>query len=162
MRWFVKLALAAFVVMDRVAAASAQQIPDPPVVDNPTSPGTLSGFLTSQLTPYEFWLTLVILTFGVIMSFFVMRFLGTSVQRKTEESIRALVVLWVIIATLTLIPPATATSKLPRRSACSVRSSATSSENRTAAVAEIRGLDRQPIPDVGLAGPVGVSRRHGR
>jgi hypothetical protein len=100
MRRIASLAVAIFLMAGSSVSALAQDIPEAPVVDNPPAPG---GFFADQLIPFQFWLAVVILVFGLILSVLTIRFLASTVARKTEEAIRALVVLWVIIGTLTLI-----------------------------------------------------------
>ena len=100
MRRIAGLATAIFLMAGTSFTALAQEIPEPPVIDNPPVPG---GFFSTQLIPFQFWLAVVILVFGLILSVLTIRFLASTVARKTEEAIRALIVLWVIIGTLTLI-----------------------------------------------------------
>jgi branched-subunit amino acid ABC-type transport system permease component len=102
MRRIANLAAAIFFMAGASVTAFAQDIPEAPVVDNPPAPAS-GGFFADQLIPFQFWLAVVILIFGLILSVLTIRFLASTVARKTEEAIRALVVLWVIIGTLTLI-----------------------------------------------------------
>jgi hypothetical protein len=103
MRRIASLAAAIFFMAGASVTAFAQDIPEPPVIANPPAPSGGSEFLDTRLIPFEFWLTVVILVFGLVLSVLTIRFLSATVTRKTEEAIRALVVLWVIIGTLTLI-----------------------------------------------------------
>jgi len=104
MRRIANLAAAIFFMAGASVTAFAQEIiPDGPVIANPPAPAGGSELLDTRLIPFEFWLTVVILTFGLVLSVLTIRFLSSTVARKTEEAIRALVVLWVIIGTLTLI-----------------------------------------------------------
>ena len=103
MRRIANLAAAIFFMAGASVTAFAQDIPEAPVIANPPAPSGGSELLDTRLIPFEFWLTVVILTFGLVLSVLTIRFLASTVARKTEEAIRALVVLWVIIGTLTLI-----------------------------------------------------------
>jgi hypothetical protein len=103
MRRIASLAAAIFFMAGASVTAFAQDIPEAPVIANPPAPASGSELLDTRLIPFEFWLTVVILTFGLVLSVLTIRFLSSTVARKTEEAIRALVVLWVIIGTLTLI-----------------------------------------------------------
>ena len=103
MRRIANLAAAIFFMAGASVTAFAQDIPEAPVIANPPAPAGGSELLDTRLIPFEFWLTVVILTFGLVLSVLTIRFLASTVARKTEEAIRALVVLWVIIGTLTLI-----------------------------------------------------------
>jgi branched-subunit amino acid ABC-type transport system permease component len=103
MRRIANLAAAIFAMAGASVSAFAQDIPEAPVIANPPAPAGGSELLDTKLIPFEFWLTVVILVFGLVLSILTIRFLSSTVARKTEEAIRALVVLWVIIGTLTLI-----------------------------------------------------------
>jgi hypothetical protein len=102
MRRIAGLAAVIYLMLGAGFTALAQDIPEAPVIDNPPAP-TTGGFFSTQLIPFQFWLAVVILVFGLILSVLTIRFLASTVARKTEEAIRALIVLWVIIGTLTLI-----------------------------------------------------------
>jgi len=86
--------------------AHAQQIPAAPNKPNPP-PGdaevqTLSGFFSAK-TPYEFWLTCIILLAGLAFAYLAITFLRQVPRQQLESATRAMTILFVIIATMVLI-----------------------------------------------------------
>ncbi|MEN3385341.1 MAG: hypothetical protein V7608_5385 [Hyphomicrobiales bacterium] len=86
-------------------AANAQTSPGrpaPPSVPNPTDGGNLVDFFNKK-TPYEFWLTCVILLFGLIV-IGLLTFGMKGIQgRRPEDLSRSLIVVMVITSALVLI-----------------------------------------------------------
>jgi hypothetical protein len=77
--------------------------PPPPPPLNPSTGGNLLDFF-SHKTPYEFWLTCIIIAFGIIVLAFL--FVGVKrlpADRRTEDYSRALIVITVVTAALILI-----------------------------------------------------------
>jgi hypothetical protein len=92
--------------------ASAQQIgaassassppPPPPPKPNPTGGSNLFEFFSSK-TPYEFWLTCIIIAFGLmVIILFLWGMRGTK-DRRPEDVSRAMIVMTVITGSLILI-----------------------------------------------------------
>ena len=83
----------------------AQQVPgrpQPPSVQNPAEGANLTDFF-SRKTPYEFWLTCIILLFGLIVIALLMFGMKGMQGRRPEDLSRALIVVMVITASLVLI-----------------------------------------------------------
>jgi hypothetical protein len=78
---------------------------EPPVPPpNPSSGGNLINFFSSNKTPYEFWLTCLIIAFGLAV--LTMLFLGLRrlpADRRPEDYTRSVMVITVITASLILI-----------------------------------------------------------
>lgn len=87
--------------------AAAQQLPPAPDLPNPSvgsnlgRPG-LGAFFTSR-TPYEFWLTCIIASFGLIVILLLLWHVRNIPDRRTEDVTRAVVVVMVITGTLILV-----------------------------------------------------------
>jgi hypothetical protein len=86
--------------------ARAQQIPAAPNKPNPPPTNvdvqTLSGFFSAK-TPYEFWLTCIILLAGLVFAYLAISFLRQVPRQQLESATRAMTILFVIIATMVLI-----------------------------------------------------------
>ena len=82
----------------------AQSSP-PPNVRPPEATGVdpgLLGFFTGR-TPYEFWLTLVIVVFGFLVILSILRFFRGTSDSNGDRVVRALVVVVIVVGTLVLI-----------------------------------------------------------
>jgi uncharacterized membrane protein YfcA len=87
------------------STASAQQVadhPPPPPTPNPGSGGNLFEFFTGK-TPHEFWLTVIIIMFGLTVLFLLLWALRSTPERRPEDISRALIVITVITSSLILI-----------------------------------------------------------
>ena len=87
------------------SAASAQQVadhPPPPPTPNPGSGGNLFEFFTGK-TPHEFWLTVIIIMFGLTVLLLLLWALRSAPDRRPEDISRALIVITVITSSLILI-----------------------------------------------------------
>lgn len=98
------LALAVYVVP---SLALAQQIPAAPIKPNPVPGATVSSpklidFFSAK-TPYEFWLTCVILLAGLIFASLAISFLRQIHRQDLEHATRAMTILFLIMATMVLI-----------------------------------------------------------
>lgn len=93
--------------MERKAALD--NIPKAPTKTNPapqtayTEAQTLPDFFLTGKTPYEFWLTCVILLAGLAFAYLAIRFLHQIHRSQLENATRAMTILFVIIATMVLI-----------------------------------------------------------
>jgi glycerol uptake facilitator-like aquaporin len=100
-RWFASLL---FFMM--VADAAAQQLPRQPAPDlpNPSAGGNigLAQFFSSR-TPYEFWLTCIIIAFGLVVIVLLLWHFRSVPDRRTEDVARAVIVVTVIVGTLILV-----------------------------------------------------------
>jgi hypothetical protein len=101
-----RLAVSTAIVALISSAALAQEIPAPPAKPNPV-PGTavppsLFNFFSAK-TPYEFWLTCVILVAGLVFAYLAVSFLRQIHREELEHATRAMTILFVIIATMVLI-----------------------------------------------------------
>ena len=82
-------------------AIALDSLPPPPELKNPSTGSNLTGFFTSK-TPYEFWLTCLICTFGLAVIYALMfSFRGTNA--RPEDIARPIIVVTVITGTLMLI-----------------------------------------------------------
>lgn len=93
-------------------AALAQQLPAPPVnsLPNPGAGGNLSEFIFKK-APYEFWLTCVIMSFGLIVLGLYIYAIRNIENRRPEDVSRALIVITVITGSLILITAGYSTSR---------------------------------------------------
>lgn len=94
----------AFVLLSE--AAWAQQAPAAPSKPNPVPAPPMSPKLIdffSGKTPYEFWLTCVILAAGLVFAYLAVSFLRQIRREELEHATRAMTILFVIIATMVLI-----------------------------------------------------------
>jgi hypothetical protein len=91
------------------AESVAQQLPPPPDRPNPSTGGNIvrpSAGITeffSSRTPYEFWLTCIIIIFGLIVLLLLLWHVRGIADRRTEDVTRAVVIVTVIIGTLILV-----------------------------------------------------------
>jgi glycerol uptake facilitator-like aquaporin len=87
--------------------ALAQQLPAPPTpppnpAPNPGSGGNLADFIFKK-APYEFWLTFLIIAFGLtVLALYIYAIRNIS-NRRPEDVSRALIVITVITGSLVLI-----------------------------------------------------------
>jgi hypothetical protein len=107
MRAFASLGLWAVLAITPKLALAQDQVPPPPVTPNPVPGAELSSprlidFFSAK-TPYEFWLTCVILLAGLAFTFLAVSFLRQIDRRELEHATRAMTILFVIIATMVLI-----------------------------------------------------------
>jgi glycerol uptake facilitator-like aquaporin len=84
-----------------------QAIPAPPDLPNPKTGGNLQSvdlahFFNSR-TPYEFWLTCIILAFGLITIILLLSHFRSVPNRNIEDVARATTVVIVIVGTLVLV-----------------------------------------------------------
>lgn len=82
--------------------ASAQQLPPPPVMPNPSGPGSLTSFFTAK-TPYEFWLSCLIGLLGLAIIYALVFALRRVDNARPEDIARPVIVITVIIGTLILV-----------------------------------------------------------
>jgi|SRR6516165_1502794 hypothetical protein len=84
-----------------------QVIPPPPDLPNPKTGGNLQNLdlahFFSSRTPYEFWLTCIILAFGLITIILLLWHFRSVPNRSTEDVARAITVVIVIVGTLVLV-----------------------------------------------------------
>ena len=87
-------------------ALALDQFPAAAVIRNPPPSSaqaeTLSGFFSAK-TPYEFWLTCIILLAGLIFACLAIRFLRQIHREELENATSAMTILFVIMATMVLI-----------------------------------------------------------
>jgi len=87
-------------------SAWAQQVPAAVSKPNPAPAPPMSpkliDFFTGK-TPYEFWLTCVILAAGLLFTYLAVRFLRQIHRQELEHATRAMTILFVIMATMVLI-----------------------------------------------------------
>lgn len=98
LRWNVLLVL--FCALAGAAPAAGQQMPAPP--PNPGSGGNLADFIFKK-SPYEFWLTCLIILFGVTVLALYIYAIRNIQNRRPEDVSRALIVITVITGSLILI-----------------------------------------------------------
>ena len=100
-RWFASL-----LFFMTVAGAAAQQLPRPPAPElpNPSAGGNigLAQFFSSR-TPYEFWLTCIIIAFGLIVIVLLLWHFRGVPDRRADDVARAVIVVTVIVGTLILV-----------------------------------------------------------
>ncbi|MDF0519026.1 hypothetical protein P0R31_17465 [Bradyrhizobium yuanmingense] len=84
-----------------------QAIPPPPDLPNPKTGGNLQNLDLAQFfssrTPYEFWLTCIILGFGLIIILLLLSHFRSVPNRNTEDVAKAVTVVIVIVGTLVLV-----------------------------------------------------------
>lgn len=84
-----------------------QVIPPPPDLPNPKTGGNLQNLdlarFFSSRTPYEFWLTCIILAFGLITIVLLLSHFRSVPNRNTEDVAKAITVVTVIVGTLVLV-----------------------------------------------------------
>jgi hypothetical protein len=89
-----------------VETAAAQQLPlpPPPELPNPRMGGNtgLAEFFSSR-TPYEFWLTCIIIAFGLTVILLLLWHLRRLTDRHVDDVSRAVVIVMVIVGTLVLV-----------------------------------------------------------
>jgi hypothetical protein len=100
------VALISFVL---VTPAAGQQTPRPapPDLPNPSTGGNLgrvglTEFFSSR-TPYEFWLTCIIILFGLVVILLLLWHFRSIADRRGEDVARSVVVVTVIVGTLILV-----------------------------------------------------------
>jgi glycerol uptake facilitator-like aquaporin len=98
--------LSSFALFVLVTGAAAQQAPRPraPELPNPSTGGNigLAEFFGSR-TPYEFWLTCIIITFGLLVIVLLLWQFRSVPDRRAEDVARAVVIVTVIVGTLILV-----------------------------------------------------------
>jgi hypothetical protein len=103
--------LAGSMVVLSAVAAAAQQVPTLPPPNNPNpsaganltqAPGGLAGFFSSR-TPYEFWLTCIILAFGVSVIVLLLWSMRGIRERRSDDITRSVIIVTVIIGALVLV-----------------------------------------------------------
>jgi hypothetical protein len=100
-RWFASLALFLF-----VTAAAAQQLPPlrPPELINPGRGSNIGlGEFFGTRTPYEFWLTCIIIAFGFGVILLLLWHFRSMPEHRPEDVARAVVIVTVIVGTLILV-----------------------------------------------------------
>jgi hypothetical protein len=105
MRWTCRFAsLVSFMIV--AGGAAAQQLPRPPApeIPNPKAGGNigLADFFSGR-TPYEFWLTCIIIAFGLVVIMLLLWHFRSIPDRRGEDVARAVVVVTVIVGTLILV-----------------------------------------------------------
>jgi hypothetical protein len=89
-----------------VTEAAAQQSPRPPAPElpNPSTGGNigLAEFLGSR-TPYEFWLTCIIIGFGLFVIVLLLWHFRGVPDRRGEDVARAVIIVTVIVGSLILV-----------------------------------------------------------
>jgi hypothetical protein len=87
-----------------VDTALAQQLPSPPAnpLPNPGAGGNLIDFIFKK-SPYEFWLTCLIIAFGLTVLALYIYAIRNIRDRRPEDVSRALIVITVITGSLVLI-----------------------------------------------------------
>ena len=100
-RYALVLLLSGLVLVD---PALAQQLPTPPANPLPTpgSGGNLLEFIFKK-SPYEFWLTCLIIVFGLTVLALYIYAIRNIQDRRPEDVSRALIVITVITGSLVLI-----------------------------------------------------------
>jgi glycerol uptake facilitator-like aquaporin len=82
-----------------LADEPARNVPPPA---SASDGGGLAGFFSSR-TPYEFWLTALIVFFGVIVIFSILMFFRGTAEKNGDRVVRALIVVVIVVGTLVLI-----------------------------------------------------------
>lgn len=102
-RWR-ELGAAILCFVDPATPALAQQPPSPPPnpLPSPGSSGNLAEFIFKK-SPYEFWLTCLIIAFGLIVLSLYIYAVRDIKDRRPEDVSRALIVITVITGSLILI-----------------------------------------------------------
>lgn len=106
MRVICRFSPLAFAVVLLSEASWAQEVPAAPSKPNPVPAPPMSPKLIdffSGKTPYEFWLTCVILAAGLVFAYLAVSFLRQIHREELEHATRAMTILFVIIATMVLI-----------------------------------------------------------
>jgi hypothetical protein len=106
MRAICRFSPLAFAVVLWSEASWAQEVPAAPSKPNPVPAPPMSPKLIdffSGKTPYEFWLTCVILVAGLVFAYLAVSFLRQIHREELEHATRAMTILFVIIATMVLI-----------------------------------------------------------
>jgi hypothetical protein len=92
-----------------IEAAAQQAPPPPPDLPNPStgsnivrSGGGITEFFSSR-TPYEFWLTCIIIAFGLTVILLLLWNIRGIADRRAEDVTRSVVVVTVIVGTLILV-----------------------------------------------------------
>jgi hypothetical protein len=106
-----RIPLAGFMVLVSgfvTAALAVDPMSPPPTNPNPSTGGnllqapTLGGFFTSR-TPYEFWLTCIILVFGVSVILLLLWSTRGIRERRTDDISRSVIIVTVIVGALVLV-----------------------------------------------------------
>jgi hypothetical protein len=109
--WAVRLSVTALTLVLGSVSLRAQQAPTqpPPDVPNPGNGAnlpqatqSLTEFFSSR-TPYEFWLTCIIVLFGLVVILLLIGSLRTIHGRRPDDLARAVIVVTVIVAALILV-----------------------------------------------------------
>lgn len=106
MRAICRFSPLAFAVVLWSEASWAQEVPAAPSKPNPVPAPPMSPKLIdffSAKTPYEFWLTCVILAAGLLFAYLAVSFLRQIHREELEHATRAMTILFVIMATMVLI-----------------------------------------------------------
>lgn len=87
-----------------LAGAWSQQLPTspPPAVQLPASGGKSSTFF-SKRTPYEFWLTCIIILLGVFVIVVLMRGVGRISTHRPDDISRPVIIVTIVTGTLILV-----------------------------------------------------------
>jgi hypothetical protein len=103
-RWRVLGALVLLHCVQSAVPALAQQVPAPPAnpLPSPGSAGNLAEFIFKK-SPYEFWLTCLIIAFGLTVLGLYIFAVRDIKNRRPEDVSRALIVITVITGSLILI-----------------------------------------------------------
>ena len=103
-RWQVPGAVVLLHCVQSAVPALAQQVPAPPAnpLPSPGSAGNLTEFIFKK-SPYEFWLTCLIIAFGLIVLALYIYAVRDIKNRRPEDVSRALIVITVITGSLILI-----------------------------------------------------------
>lgn len=97
-----RVIIASLLLAGASQTVSAQQLPPPSVLQNPTTGGNLTSFFTTK-TPYEFWLTCLIGLLGFAIIWALVSALRRFDNTKPEDIARPVIVITVIIGTLILV-----------------------------------------------------------
>jgi len=94
-------ALMALCLVGAITACFGQQAPKtpPPAIENPPAGGNVSPF---SRIPYEFWLTVLIVTFGLLVILLLVRHLRIA-SPKPEDITRPVIVVTVVVGALILV-----------------------------------------------------------
>jgi len=91
-----------FFLQSRAALAVERMTAPTNPTPQETAPRTLTDFFSSK-TPYEFWLTCIILIAGLLFAYLTTTFIRQTSQQKLEVATRAMTIIFIIIATMILI-----------------------------------------------------------
>jgi len=106
-RRIISISIAA--ILFAASSSIAQQIPaaPPPELPNPSAGANLSrpgvADVLGYRTPYEFWLTCIIITFGLLVMLLVVWHFRSIPERRAEDVARPIIIIMVITGTLILV-----------------------------------------------------------